>query len=51
MEKLIRDFLWSGGVYKLGRNLVKWDWASLPLASGGLGVGSLAFRNDALLTK
>lgn len=36
MEKIIRDFVWSGGSYKPGNNLVKWEWTALPTYNGGL---------------
>lgn len=30
MEKLIRDFMWSGGLYNPGSNPVKWESTDLP---------------------
>lgn len=30
---------------------MKWQWAALPHEKGGLGIGSLAKRNKALLIK
>lgn len=29
LEKIIRDFVWSGGSYKPGGNLIKWEWTTL----------------------
>lgn len=48
---MTRDFVWNGGSYKRGSNLVKWEWTALPPNHGGLGIGSLAHRNSSLMTK
>lgn len=37
--------------YKLGSNIVRWEWTSLPTGNGGLGVGSLLHCNISLMTK
>lgn len=41
MEKISRDFIWSGNSYNPGSNLVKWEWTSLPMSHDGLGIGAL----------
>ncbi|PWA65487.1 hypothetical protein CTI12_AA335310 [Artemisia annua] len=52
MEKLMRQFLWGGGM--CGRKKicrVTWSKVSNPIVAGGLGVTPLKFKNIALLSK
>jgi len=51
IEKKFRCFLWSGK--EEGRSLcnVGWSTVSLPKSAGGLGIGSLRNKNNALLFK
>ncbi|XP_049381369.1 ABC transporter G family member 25-like [Solanum stenotomum] len=51
LDKLRRDFLWSG--IKEGKriHLVKWQTALLSRSSGGLGIRNLGLQNKCLLAK
>ncbi|KAG2723320.1 hypothetical protein I3760_02G165000 [Carya illinoinensis] len=51
IEKLYRDFLWSGMGNEFKFHLVKWDKVCRPLSSGGLGIKNLKTFNRALLGK
>lgn len=51
IEKMQRDFLWVPGDSK-NDHLIKWEIVCRLIAKGGgLGLGNLGIRNDALLTK
>lgn len=45
-----RNFLWELGERRRD-HLLRWDMVCKPMNSGGLGLGNLAIRNDALLAK
>ena len=49
IEKLKRDFLWSGMREDLKLHLVGWDTVRTPIANGGLGIRKLTTINKALL--
>ena len=51
IERLQRDFLWSGVGEGKRDYLVSWDVVCKPKAIGGLGFGKIALRNVALLGK
>ena len=51
IEKLQRDFLWSGTGAGKRDHLVRWDVVGRPKVLGGLGLGKLSLRNKALLGK
>ena len=51
IERLQRDFLWSGvGEGKID-HLVSWDVVCSPKVKGSLGFGKISLRNLALLGK
>ena len=51
IERLQRDFLWSGVREGKRDHLVSWDVVCNPKAKGGLGFGKISLRNLALLGK
>jgi hypothetical protein len=51
LEKLQRDFLWSGLENEPKFHLVNWKKACTPIPLGGLGIKSLSDFNQALLGK
>ncbi|KAJ9697646.1 hypothetical protein PVL29_006989 [Vitis rotundifolia] len=51
IERMQRDFLWSGIGEGKRDHLVSWDAVCKPRAKGGLGFGKIPFRNRALLGK
>ncbi|KAM7481594.1 hypothetical protein LguiB_006177 [Lonicera macranthoides] len=51
IEKLLRNFLWEGVDKRNGVHLVRWDKVTKSKKMGGLGIGSIINRNDALLGK
>ncbi|KAJ9703126.1 hypothetical protein PVL29_004763 [Vitis rotundifolia] len=51
IEKLQRDFLWSGVGEGKRDHLVRWDVVCKPKTIGGLGLGNISWRNLALLGK
>ncbi|RVX06522.1 Protein SWEETIE [Vitis vinifera] len=51
IEKLQRDFLWSGAGEGKKDHLIRWDVVSRPKELGGLGFGKTSLRNIALLGK
>ena len=51
IEKIQRDFLWSGMGEEFKYHLVSWDQVCEPLCYGGLGVRNLLLFNQALLGK
>ncbi|KAJ9680549.1 hypothetical protein PVL29_019768 [Vitis rotundifolia] len=51
IEKMQRDFLWSGAGEGKKDHLIRWDVVSRPKELGGLGFGKTSMRNIALLGK
>lgn len=51
MDKIVRNFVEDGGDFKHCSHLVKWDWTSLPIQYGGLGINLFCERNNAFLLK
>ncbi|RVW92464.1 putative ribonuclease H protein [Vitis vinifera] len=51
IERLQRDFLWSGVGEGKRDHLVSWDVVCNPKTKGGLGLGRISLRNSALLGK
>ena len=51
IERLQRDFLWSGVGEGKKDHLVSWDVVCNPKMKGGLGLGRISLRNSALLGK
>ncbi|CAL8989771.1 unnamed protein product [Prunus brigantina] len=51
LEKLMRSFLWEGVEEGKRDHLVKWERVANSKDEGGLGVGSLKEKNEALRTK
>ncbi|RVW15726.1 putative ribonuclease H protein [Vitis vinifera] len=51
IERLQRDFLWSGVGEGKRDHLVRWEAVSKPRSIGGLGIGKIPLRNRALLGK
>ena len=51
IERLQRDFLWSGIEEGKRNHLVSWDVVCNPKAKRGLGFGKISLRNLALLGK
>ena len=51
IERLQRDFLWSGVGEGKRDHLVSWDVVCNSKAKGGLGFGKISIRNFALLGK
>ena len=51
LEKIQRDFLWSGGALVQKQHLVRWNMVFLEKRKGGLGVRNLSLMNIALLSK
>ncbi|RVW33890.1 putative ribonuclease H protein [Vitis vinifera] len=51
IERLQRDFLWSGVGEGKRDHLVRWDIVCKPKTIGGLGLGNISWRNLALLGK
>ncbi|KAL8121137.1 hypothetical protein AgCh_018052 [Apium graveolens] len=49
IEKLIRYFIWGGGVYSKGKAKVAWKDVCTPKQEGGLGLKSLRCWNRALM--
>ena len=51
MERIQRDFLWTGVEGRKIYPLVAWDNVCLPKCYGGLGIKKLTHLNKALLAK
>ena len=51
VERMQRDFLWSGVGEGKRDHLVSWDAVCKPRVKGGLGIGNIPLRNRALLGK
>ena len=51
IEKLQRDFLWSGCGEGKNDHLLSWDLVCKPKEVGGLRLGKISLRNQALLGK
>jgi len=51
LDKLRRDFLWSGNKEGKKIHLVKWQTALLSKKTGGLGIKNLRVQNKSLLSK
>ena len=51
LEKLLKGFLWEGVEEGKKNHLVKWEVVIKSKEEGGLGVGNLRKRNEALLAK
>lgn len=51
IEKIFRQFLWSGSLYPKSLPLVRWDIVSTPKESGGLGIFKVGDSNAALHLK
>ncbi|WJZ91182.1 hypothetical protein VitviT2T_010279 [Vitis vinifera] len=51
IEKLQKDFLWSGAGEGKKDHLIRWDVVSRPKELGGLGFGKTSLRNIALFGK
>ncbi len=51
MEKIQRDFLWTGAEKNKRYPLVAWEKVCLPKKYGGLGIRKLTHLNKALLAK
>ncbi|RVW32138.1 putative ribonuclease H protein [Vitis vinifera] len=51
IEKMQRNFLWSGAGEGKKDHLVRWEVVSRPKELGGLGFGKISLRNIALLRK
>ena len=51
IERMQRDFLWSGVGEGKRDHLVNWDVVCKPKSRGGLGFGKISIRNVALLGK
>ncbi|RVW19678.1 Structural maintenance of chromosomes protein 3, partial [Vitis vinifera] len=51
IEKMQRDFLWSGAGERKRDHLIRWEVVSRPREMGGLGFGKTSMRNSALLGK
>ena len=51
IEKIMRNFLWSGVDGKGGDHLVSWKTVARPKNKGGLGIGRLKEKNKAMLFK
>ena len=51
VERMQKDFLWSGVREGKRDHLVSWDAVCKPRVKGGLGIGKILLRNRALLGK
>ena len=51
LDKLRRDFLWSGNKEGKKIHLVKWQTTLLSKKTGGLGIKNLRVQNKSLLSK
>ncbi|CAL1404024.1 unnamed protein product [Linum trigynum] len=51
LEKIQRDFIWSGRQGENKLHLVPWDVCKAPKRFGGLGIADLRIRNQSLLCK
>lgn len=51
INKITRQFLWSGSMEKRSLALVSWDVVQLPKVMGGLSIGNIFHKNIAMLSK
>ena len=51
IEKMLRNFLWEGYEKGKGDHLVNWKIVSKSKKKGGLGIGNIIKKNEALLGK
>ena len=51
IEKLMRNFFWEGYGERACDHLVRWELVSRSKDKGGLGIGNIAKKNEALLGK
>lgn len=51
IERIMRDFLWSGSENTVKDHLVSWEICCRPKKEGGLGLGNLVSKNVALAGK
>ena len=51
IEKLMRDFLWSGVGDSRRDHLVSWEVCCKPEKEGGLGLGNIVSKNKSLAAK
>ena len=51
IEKIMRDFLWSGVSKTNGDRLVSWAECCCPRKEGGLDLGNLVSKNISLAAK
>ncbi|KAI5330685.1 hypothetical protein L3X38_020811 [Prunus dulcis] len=51
VEQLMRNFLWEGLEEGKDSHLVRWERVTKSKEEGGLGIGSLRERNEALRAK
>lgn len=51
MNKITRQFLWSGSMEKRSLPLVAWNIIQLPKSLGGLSIGNIIHKNIAMLSK
>lgn len=51
LEKLMREFLWSGSREEKRDHLIGWDLVRRPKEEGGLGLGNIEAKNLSLLGK
>lgn len=47
----MRNFLWVGSDDREGSHLVRWDFITRPKEAGGLGIDSVKFSNETLISK
>ena len=51
IERIERDFLWSGSGHDKKDHLVSWEVCYKPKNEGGLGLGNLVSKNITLMAK